>query len=260
MQKKVIRILFIGESWSKQITEGKGFNYFSVGFYEEGIEYIIKALTTESYQVTHLPSHLVASNFPKNLEELSVYDAIILSDVGADSFLLTPETFIYSQRTVNLLNLIERYVNAGGGFCMIGGYMSFQGIGGKARYHKTIIEDILPVRLFPYDDREEIPEGFIPEVVDSSHEILHDIKGEWPYLLGYNRLVLKEDANLLLAHGGNPILAINSYGEGRTMAFASDCSPHWAPPEFCDWPYYKTFWQQAVGWLVGEKGRKNDIT
>jgi len=254
MQTDVIRILFVGESWNKQIIEGKGFNYFSVGFYEEGTEYILKALTSEKLQVTHLPSHLVASNFPKTLEELSVYDVIVLSDIGADSFLLTPETFVYSQRTVNRLSLIERYVNAGGGFCMIGGYMSFQGIGGKARYYKTSIEEILPVGLFPYDDREEIPEGFIPEVIDPNHPVLKGIIEEWPYLLGYNRLFLKENASLLLAHGNDPILAVRSYGKGRTMAFASDCSPHWAPPEFCNWTYYQTFWQQAVSWLAGEKG------
>jgi len=35
------------------------------------------------------------------------------------------------------------------------------------------------------------------------------------------------------------------------MAFASDCSPHWAA-HFQPWQYYKTFWQQAIRWLAGQ--------
>ncbi len=42
------------------------------------------------------------------------------------------------------------------------------------------------------------------------------------------------------------------FGKGRTMAFASDCSPHWAA-HFQPWAHYKTFWQQALRWL-GAKG------
>ena len=42
---------------------------------------------------------------------------------------------------------------------MFGGYLSFQGINGVARYKNTPIERILPVNILPYDDRVEAPEG-----------------------------------------------------------------------------------------------------
>lgn len=43
---------------------------------------------------------------------------------------------------------------------MIGGYMSFQGIGGKAGYAGTPIEQILPVSLQRTDDpRRSCPKG-----------------------------------------------------------------------------------------------------
>ena len=56
---------------------------------------------------------------------------------------------------------------------MVGGYLSFQGINGAARFRGTSIEEILPVNILPYDDRIEIPQGFEIEVGSSgSHTIL----------------------------------------------------------------------------------------
>jgi len=40
--------------------------------------------------------------------------------------------------------------------------------------------------------------------------------------------------------------------KGRTAAFASDCSPHWAPTGFTTWEYYPRFWDQLVRWLAGK--------
>ncbi len=44
-----------------------------------------------------------------------------------------------------------------------------------------------------------------------------------------------------------------AYGEGRTLAFASDCGPHWAPVSFVEWSGYAAFWDQALAWLAGEE-------
>jgi len=61
---------------------------------------------------------------------------------------------------------------------MIGGYMSYQGIEGKARYKDTPIEEILPVTMFPGDDRMEIPEGFVTEAVKPQHPVLDQIPSQ----------------------------------------------------------------------------------
>ncbi len=45
---------------------------------------------------------------------------------------------------------------------MIGGYMSFAGIDGKAGYGKTCLQDVLPVTVSASDDRVEKPAGVIP--------------------------------------------------------------------------------------------------
>jgi uncharacterized membrane protein len=217
--------------------------------YEEAVKWIRKALDTEKFDFVYLPSHKVPAEFPKTEAELNQFDVVILSDVGADSLLLSPETFQKSIRMPNRLKSLKNYVENGGSLCMIGGYLTFQGIDAKGRYHNTEIEEILPVNLSAYDDRKEVPEGFNLELKDTKHPITKDIPKKWPYFLGYNKLELKEDAQLLAEYNGDPIISVREVGRGRTMAFASDCAPHWGSPEFCEWEYYSVFWQQAVNWL-----------
>ena len=46
-----------------------------------------------------------------------------------------------------------------------------------------------------------------------------------------------------------PLIVTWEFGQGRAMAFATDCSPHWAA-YFQPWEYYGQFWRQAVRWLA----------
>ena len=76
---------------------------------------------------------------------------------------------------------------------MIGGYFSFQGIDGKARWRATPVEEALPVSCFPYDDRLEIPEGFSAQIVGApDHPVLAGLEGPWPLLLGANEVRVKD--------------------------------------------------------------------
>jgi uncharacterized membrane protein len=150
------------------------------------------------------------------------------------------------------------YVEAGGGLVMIGGYMSFEGIDGKARYHGTRVEDALPVTMLPgIDDRVEVPEGFRPVVSNAArdHAVLGGLPSVFPLMLFYNRVRLKAGATSLLHIGDDPILAVWEYGRGRSAAFAPDAAPHGAPPEFLEWEHFDRFWQQLLAWLAG--GRRD---
>ena len=81
---------------------------------------------------------------------------------------------------------------------MFGGYYSFQGINGGARYHKTPVEEVLPVSCLPVDDRVEVPEGFAPVLIGSpSHPILKGLGHDWPVLLGFNEVTVKDGAEVL---------------------------------------------------------------
>jgi hypothetical protein len=73
--------------------------------------------------------------------------------------------------------------------------MSFQGINGAARYRGTPVEEVLPVELEAGDDRVEVPQGFLAAIVANDHPILSGIPGDWPPLLGYNRLRVKADSS-----------------------------------------------------------------
>ena len=155
----------------------------------------------------------------------------------------------------NRLQLIHDYVLAGGGLAMVGGYYSFQGINGAARYRATPVEQVLPVRIHPYDDRVEIPQGFSAELVQTEHPLLAGLDQDWPLLLGINELRLKTAPEVELlaklpdAEGGHPLLAVGRFGRGRSLAWASDMGPHWAPQPFVDWPGYARLWRQALAWL-----------
>jgi uncharacterized membrane protein len=243
-----LKILLAGESWSSIGFHLKGYSIYTTGGYEEGGKPLIDALTKEGHSVTYIPNHLVPSTFPNTAEGLKDYDAIILSDIGADTFLLHPETLTKSIRRPNTLKVIGEYVAQGGGLLMVGGFMSFSGFGGNACYHNTVFADVLPVKMLGYDDRVECPEGINPDVA-AQHAVLDGIGSDWPHFLGYQRLIAKPGAEVLLTAGDDPFLILGSHGDGRVAAFASDCSPHWGPPEFVGWQHYSRFWSQLANWL-----------
>ena len=97
---------------------------------------------------------------------------------------------------------------------MVGGWMSFAGIDGKAKYHGSFLEAALPVTCLPYDDRQERLEGVIPTVTQPDHPIMQGLPATWPFFLGYNRVVPKEQATTLLWLEQDP-LSVWQYGEGR---------------------------------------------
>lgn len=246
------KILFVGENYVKYEVIQKGVDTFSrtqyEGFYPE-IEKVFNQLDVEA---THMNCERIPYDFPKTAQELAKYDVVMVSDVGASTFLLHPDTVKHCKRTPNLLHVIEEYVAAGGGFIMIGGYMTFSGIGAKGKYYNTCIEDILPVNILPYDDRLETPEGCTLRPEASTHPILKGIPAEMPYVLGYNKTTIKDAATLVVSAGKDPLIATTSYGKGRTAVFTADCVPHWAPPELFEWEFYPRLWGNIIDWLSGE--------
>ncbi|HEY0791127.1 MAG TPA: glutamine amidotransferase [Chthoniobacterales bacterium] len=246
-------ILLVGESWVSSSTHFKGFDFFSSTYYATGGDFLIAALVAAGINVVHQPSHEAAKVFPFELAGLQAYDAVILSDIGANTLLLPPETFLEGKRMPNRLQLLKEYVRRGGGLIMAGGYLSFQGIYGSARYHRTAIEEVLPVSISPHDDRLEKPEGVNPRVVNSGHSIVSGLEGEWPYLLGYNEVKAKAGAETLAVVGDDPLLVVGTFEKGRTVAWTSDVGPHWCPRAFVDWPGYQRLWGGIIEWAGGRR-------
>ena len=248
------KILLVGESWISNATHFKGFDQFSSTTFHLGAEELISSIDSSKFEIEYLTSHDAAKDFPSEIEDLHKYNAIIFSDIGSNTLLLHPNVWIKGETFPNRLKLVKKYVESGGSFLMVGGYLSFQGINGSARYKSTPIEDLLPVDILPYDDRIEVPEGFNITIQNDDHQILNGLTGKWPPLLGFNEVKASVVSQTIISVpkevGSHPLLVLGKCGSGKTMAWMSDIGPHWVSKEFLIWKGYNTLWNQIIEWLV----------
>jgi uncharacterized membrane protein len=245
------RVLIAGESWVTHSIHQKGFDAFTTTSYHEGVGPLRDALLAGGFEVDYQPSHVAAREFPATAADLAGYGAIILSDIGANTLLLHPDTFERSVPLPDRTLAIRDYVRSGGGLVMVGGYLTFAGIDGRARWGSTPVAEVLPVHISTTDDRVEVPAGVQPSLREPAHAIVAGLPSPWPALLGYNRVAARPDSGVVVTVGDDPLIAVGSFGAGRSVAFTSDCGPHWCPPPFVEWPGYAPMWQQLVGWAAG---------
>jgi len=249
-------VLLVGESWVSAANHFKGWDTFSSVTFHLGAEPLVNALKGSQFKLRYMPAHEAAQGFPFSLKDLKAYDAIILSDIGANTLLLPPDVWLRGKTAPNRLKLIRDWTAEGGGLMMIGGYFSFPGIDGRARWRKTPVETALPVECLPYDDRIEAPEGIVAELVEPDHPIVAGLGETWPALLGANEVIAKAGAQVIARlpreQGGHPLLVAGQHQKGRTLAWTSDIGPHWLPAPFVKWHGYKKLWRQALAWLTGQ--------
>jgi len=251
MAKK--RVLLVGETWIVTKFHTKGFDVIPLGGYEDFSVYFRKPMEVyNDVEITHIPNHLVLGTFPQTLEQLSNFDVVIISDCGRNTLSLYPEMFTVPMGP-DRVQLIADYVRDGGALIMAGGWVSFQGFQGKANYHGSAIEEVLPVNISETDDRVETPQGVRPKILKPDHPILKGIPNEWPAFLGYQRVFPKENADVLATIGkqDDPFIVVGEYGKGKSLAFTSDLAPHWGT-DFVKWEYYSQFWYQAINWLIAK--------
>jgi len=251
------QVLLVGESWVASGSHIKGSDVFDQPRYEEGGVELVQALDAAGIGVTRVPAHLASRDFPASAEGLARYGAVIVSDVGADSFELTDDC-LAGRRSVSRLRVLAEWVAGGGALLMVGGYMSFSGIQARAGFARSPLAGVLPVDMLAQDDRVERPDGVEPLVVDPSHPIVAGLPSSWPFLLGYNEVRPKEGASVLVVVGTSPLLVVDTHGRGRVAAFTSDCSPHWASHDFLAWPHYGALFERLVGWLAGASTQDQD--
>jgi uncharacterized membrane protein len=88
-------VLLAGESWVSTATHIKGFDQFPTATYHTGADELLSALKDSDYEVKFMPAHEARRDFPQTIEALSNYDAIVLSDSGANTLLLHPDTWVH---------------------------------------------------------------------------------------------------------------------------------------------------------------------
>ena len=205
-------------------------------------------------EVTYLTSWDALAKFPETPEALNGYHALILNDTDSDSLVLYPgERVLRTPMGPNRLKLIREYVRGGGGLMMVGGYFSFTGRHNAGNFHRTPVEEALPVKcLAEDDDRVEAPEGVTVEVKAAEHPIMSGIRWQpSPMFTGYNLVEVKQGAEVLATfkETGDPMVVVWSFEKGRAMAFTTGIAPHWGS-SFQQWEFCMRFLDQALEWLT----------
>ncbi len=197
--------------------------------------------------------------FPATREELLQYDCVICSDISIGAF--TREQLEW---------VVELVSKRGGGFMMVGGITSF-GAGG---WDQTVWDQLIPVNMtggnlgrgwlyhqfkvsIP-DDAQPHPIWRIVEDPEQNRRVL----AAMPVFLGTNYMqrlkpaatVLGVSATPIPQAGIMPIFAVQTYGRGRTFAFAPDTTADWGRFFESQWGegdnrYFRRFWRNAVRWL-----------
>jgi uncharacterized membrane protein len=251
-----MKILLAGETFAATTSVAIGSDVLTSATSTNGATAFNAALAAEGIAVTQIGGDRCASEFPHNLDALAQYQAVVISDVGALTLLVTPDARA-GRVSVNRLEVLKTYVENGGGLMLAGGYMGFQGMFATARFHDTPVEDVLPVRCLPFSDGMEAPQGLQASILQLSHPIFAGVEGPLPPILGMNKLEFRQDGlSELLAtchHRGTdwPLLAVRNHGRGRTIAWATDIGPHWLSQDFLGWPLYGRLMANMIHWLAG---------
>ena len=189
-------------------------------------------------------------------EELNTFDVVIFQDFNYRPY----------QMGMYLENVKEFVEEAGGGFLMIGGSLSFS----EGDYDNTPIAEILPVQLLSGHGHLS-EDTFRPLLTQAgrSHPItdLEDVVGVaepfaiLPELEGVNLVAgLHPDAQMLLAHpylnagdGPQPVVAVREVQKGRTMSVMTDSTWMWSLPHVGNGGQgdaHRRFLANALRWLI----------
>lgn len=214
-----------------------------------------RGAATYFVQATEARAPRLASGFPQEREALYEYDAIVLANVEPDG-LSRPQ-----------LQMLADFVDERGGGLLVLGARSFVGQGFAA----TALEDVLPLRLTDRgngvvrvsarpDARFSVtltPDG-------QSHPVMRigggagDTMTRWgavPPLSGAAALgALRPGAQALALvqapDGPRPLVAVQRYGQGRSMVFTGEASWRWRMQMPSEDRTYELFWRQAARWIA----------
>lgn len=198
-------------------------------------------------------------DFEKALKRI---DVLVVSDVEARCFHLFPDFFDrskYKGQTIvfpERLKTMRRFVEAGGGLMMLGGWLSFSGHMEKGGWRRCSYTSALPVECLVGEDLMESSEGFDVRVPMPNHPITKGLPWKsWRPILGYNEVRAKPEATVLveIKQNGHPLVVVSNLGKGRQFLYMSDPVPHWGI-NFELWPGYDAFWNRALHWSAGKLG------
>ncbi len=200
--------------------------------------------------------------YPATYDDLRKYDVVICSDIKRSLF--SQEQLDWTRKLV---------AEQGAGFCMIGGLTSF----GAGDWDKTVWEKMIPVDMV-HKQGSDFVKNFTVTIPASirNHPILQIDKDKLennrilnmhPHFRGSNIVNrAKPGATVLVAaniFNQMPLVTVQPYGKGRSMAFASDAAGGWGRYYQAQWgprqennEYYQQFWINTAKWLA-ENSQRN---
>jgi uncharacterized membrane protein len=245
-----LRVLVAGESWIKHTVHLKGFDQFHTTEYEEGAGVFLAALEQAGFAVTYVRGHEISARFPKTAEELDAFDVVVLSDIGSNSFLLPDETFLRSERSPNKMSVLGDYVGGGGDLVMTGGYLSFTGVDGKARYGMSPLADVLPVTICPTTTGSSGPTGSVRpstcRTIRCSEARLHSGR-PCSASIGWSPSRMRRSSPAAARTRCSSSVSTAGAGSSRSPRTSP---PTGAPPEFVEWPHYASLWTSILSWAA----------
>lgn len=215
-----------------------------------------RGAATYFVQSTEARAPRLATGFPQERKALYEYDALILANVE-------PDALSRAQ-----LQMAADFIDQRGGGLLVLGAKSFaqQGFVG------TALENVLPVRLTDRGSgvvrasaRGEAPFAFAVTITPDgqAHPVMRigggpeELAKRWhavPPLSGAAALgSLRPGARALaLVHtpdGPRPLVAVQRYGQGRSLVFAGEASWRWRMQMPSADRTYELFWRQAARWI-----------
>jgi uncharacterized membrane protein len=195
--------------------------------------------------------------YPATREALDAYDSVAFANLEADFF------------TRDQLAMTADFVSERGGGLLVLGAGSFE----HQSWLRTPIEDVLPVELADRGalavragDRAEVGRNRALLTSDGErHPVMRvgntvdDTRARWssaPELAATAAVGGPRPGATVLAEAigegsvARPLVAIQRYGEGRTMIFAGEASWRWKMMRPSDDRLYDAFWRQAIRWLA----------
>ncbi len=222
-------------------------------------------LRTPSDVVNVPESQLSLIPFPTRrlfTQELHNFDLIIFENFSFQSYF----PWYY-------LENVRNYVRNGGAFAMIGGRLAFA----QGGYAGTPIEEILPVTMRPdRNDYRALPQRMLLTPEGTRHPITRlasdpqENERVWQSLTDLDAINLvaraKPKATVLGVSSGRfagapraPLLAVQRFGKGRTLALMTDYTWKWnfqMAGQLDSNQYYLQFVRQLGRWLIRDPGLK----
>lgn len=196
---------------------------------------------------------------PVDRRTLFGYDAIVLGNVGRD--LLTSEQ----------VNALDAFVAKRGGGLLVFGARSF----GPSGAASVSLGDLLPLGgggpLRSDAARVSLERGEPNRVLVTADGARHPLLrvgagvdpvqawGAAPALAAISDAGQPRPGAQVLAVGSSggalrPVLAVQQYGEGRTMTFTGEATFRWKMQRALDDRLFDTFWRQVARWLSASAG------